>query len=239
VSEAAALASPSLRDESRHTALASLAVAAACTVLFAMLSDSLEEAAVQGADQRAAVALRHNAAMSVTALARAASFAGSAQVLAALALTSSAWLVARRRPLDAAVVVLALGGGQVINAVLKNAFERPRPSISDPLETAAGFSFPSDHAMASMALLATLALVFTRGRSARTRLAAFGTAAAFVGSIGLSRVYLGVHFPTDVAAGWSAGLALGRGQRAPAVALACHSHTHPPHGYQWRRRTEA
>jgi membrane-associated phospholipid phosphatase len=187
--------------------VAALAVAAACTILFGELSESLAESELRFADERGAAALRHHAGASVTALAHVSSVAGSAQVLAALALTAGVWLLARRRVLDAALVALALVGAEVLNAVLKNLFERPRPSISDPLATAAGFSFPSGHAMASMALFATLAVVLTRGRSARTRLAAFSMAAAVVGAIGLSRVYLGVHYPTDVAAGWSAGLA--------------------------------
>jgi undecaprenyl-diphosphatase len=187
--------------------MAALAVAAACTIVFGELSESLAEAEVRDADERAAAALRHHAAASVTALAHVSSLAGSAQVLAGLALTAGVWLLARRRALDAALVALALVGAEVINALLKNLFERPRPSISEPLATAAGFSFPSGHAMASMALVAMLALILTRGRSSQTRLAAFSVAAAVVGAIGLSRVYLGVHYPTDVAAGWSAGLA--------------------------------
>jgi undecaprenyl-diphosphatase len=207
VSDAATLASRSLRDESRRTALAALALAAACTVLFATLGHSLEAAEVLHADERAVAEVRQHAVASVSAVAHALSFVGSSQMLALVALTAVAVLLARRRPHDATLVVLALAGAEIINAVLKNAFERPRPSIHDPLETAAGLSFPSGHAMASMALFAALAFVLMRGRSARTRMAAVGVAATLVGAIGLSRIYLGVHFPTDVAAGWSAGLA--------------------------------
>jgi hypothetical protein len=178
---AATAASRSPRDEGRRTALAALAVAAACAVLFATLWDSLQEAEVRHADQSALLELRHHAITSVAALARAVSFAGSAELLAVLALTAAAWLVARRRLLDAALVVFALAGAEALNTVLKSGFERPRPSISDPLATAAGFSFPSGHAMASMALFAMLAFILTRGRSARIRLAAFAVAAALVG----------------------------------------------------------
>jgi undecaprenyl-diphosphatase len=207
VSHAATLRARLLGREGGRTAVAALAVAAVCTMLFGELSESLPEAELRDADERVAASLRHHAAASLTALAHASSLAGSAHVLAAVGLTAGVSLLARRRVLDSALVALALVGAELINAALKNLFERPRPSMSDPLATAGGFSFPSGHAMASTALLATLALVVTRGRPAQTRLAAFGMAAALVGAIGLSRVYLGVHYPTDVAAGWSAGLA--------------------------------
>jgi membrane-associated phospholipid phosphatase len=208
MSDAATLTPPRmLPDQSRRTALSALAVAAACSVLFATVWDGLREADVLHADERAVAELRHHAVASVTGVAQASSFVGGSQMLALLALTAAAWLAARRRMLDAMLVLLALGGAKLLNAVLKNGFERPRPSIHDPLDTAAGFSFPSGHAMASMALFATLAFVLTRGRSAPIRFTVFGMAAALVGAIGLSRVYLGVHFPSDVAAGWSAGLA--------------------------------
>jgi membrane-associated phospholipid phosphatase len=207
VSQAATVAARPFRAGGRRTAPWALALAAACSITFGVLWAGLEGAEVRHADVRATAWLGDQAAGSITALANASSFVGSAQTLAAAALTAAAWLVVRRRALDAALVVVALAGAEVINAVLKNAFERPRPSLSEPLATASGFSFPSGHAMASTALYATLALVLTRGRSMRTRLTAMGTVAALVGAIGLSRVYLGVHFPTDVAAGWSAGLA--------------------------------
>jgi membrane-associated phospholipid phosphatase len=92
--------------------------------------------------------------------------------------------------------------------LLKATFERPRPSFDDPVATAGWFSFPSGHALSSIALYGTLAYVLGSAlRSQRARAASLAGVAVLVATIGFSRLYLGVHYLTDVLAGYSAGLA--------------------------------
>jgi membrane-associated phospholipid phosphatase len=133
---------------------------------------------------------------------------GGARVLVPLTLVAVLVLVLRRRVAHAVLMGAALVGGEALNMGLKAAFERPRPHFSDPLATAGGFSFPSGHAMVSLTVYGALAFVIaTSVKSRRARVLVFVSALGLVLAIGLSRVYLGVHYPSDVLAGYSAGLA--------------------------------
>jgi membrane-associated phospholipid phosphatase len=133
---------------------------------------------------------------------------GGAEVLLAVALVAALALLLRRRVAHAALMVAALAGGEALNWALKAAFDRPRPQFAEPLATAAGFSFPSGHAMVSLTVYGALAFVIASGvESRRMRMLVLGSAGALVLVIGFSRVYLGVHYPSDVLAGYSAGLA--------------------------------
>jgi undecaprenyl-diphosphatase len=104
--------------------------------------------------------------------------------------------------------VAAMGGGSLLNVLLKNYYQRPRPSMYDPLSVAHGYSFPSGHSMGSMLFFASLAYVvyFTIESHRGWRLAAVALCFVTVFVIGTSRVYLGVHYLSDVAAGFVAAL---------------------------------
>jgi len=118
-------------------------------------------------------------------------------------------LVLRRRG-DATFAALALGGGLLLNKALKLAFARPRPVLDWPAaEVQHTFSFPSGHAMATATLATVLILLAWRGQSGppRWRWPAATLAVGFALLVGVSRVYLGVHHPSDVAAGWAMGVA--------------------------------
>jgi len=132
---------------------------------------------------------------------------GSSLVLIPAAAAAALWLYRRRSPADALFVVLALGGALALNGLFKSVFERERPSFPDPLADASWFSFPSGHASASVALYGALALLAARRlRSWWARCACIGAAAALAALIGFSRLYLGVHYLSDVLAGFSLGL---------------------------------
>jgi undecaprenyl-diphosphatase len=113
-------------------------------------------------------------------------------------------LLAVRRRGNALFWAMAVGGAGVMNQAAKLLFRRDRPDLWLSPAPEPTYSFPSGHAMGSMALVAALAVLAwpTRGRWWAIILGA-----AFTLSVGFSRVYLGVHFPSDVVAGWSASLA--------------------------------
>jgi membrane-associated phospholipid phosphatase len=134
---------------------------------------------------------------------------GSTPVLALVAGTAAAYLVTRGRARDATLLPAVLVVAQLLTWMLKATFERPRPSFDDPVATAGWFSFPSGHALSSLVLYGALAYVFAdRLRPPRARVAGLVAAGLLVAAIGFSRLYLGVHYLTDVLAGYSAGLAL-------------------------------
>ncbi|MFO0569534.1 MAG: phosphatase PAP2 family protein [Polyangiaceae bacterium] len=120
------------------------------------------------------------------------------------ALVTLALFFARARA-DAAFLAAASIGAGALNALLKLAFSRPRPLVLAHLSQAGGYSFPSGHAMASAAIYAAVALVIIR-RFPRARWPVTLAFGAFVFGIGASRVYLGVHYPSDVLAGFALGL---------------------------------
>lgn len=186
----------------------SIAAFLSSVALFGFLAQAYltRDATVQ-VDIRLANALNANAVSSATTAFEAVTTLGSTSVLALVATTAVAYLVHRRRGRDAALLVVALAGAQLATWILKSAFERPRPSFDEPVATADWFSFPSGHASSSLALYGALAYVFA-GRSSRpVRAVVLAGLTLLVAAIGFSRVYLGVHYLTDVVAGYSAGLA--------------------------------
>jgi len=93
----------------------------------------------------------------------------------------------------------------LLNLLLKEAFQRARPSLFTEVATLHSYSFPSGHAMASAAVYGGVAVLMGRADPAHARRYHLG-AAVLVLLIGMSRVYLGVHWFTDVLAGFAAGL---------------------------------
>jgi undecaprenyl-diphosphatase len=133
---------------------------------------------------------------------------GSAAVLMLLSLmiVGYLWLSQRRRM--AIFVIAAVAGGQLLNFALKNAFHRARPASTLHLVNVASSSFPSGHAMAASIFYLTMGALLTR-TAKRRREKAYLLAAALLCTtlVGFSRVYLGVHYPSDVLAGCAAGTA--------------------------------
>jgi undecaprenyl-diphosphatase len=97
-------------------------------------------------------------------------------------------------------------GGMVVSGLLKDFFQRARPEIVPHIAYAANSSFPSGHSMMSAVTYLTLGALLARSQERKRLKAFFPPLAAFITfMVGLSRVYLGVHWPTDVLAGWIAG----------------------------------
>ena len=125
---------------------------------------------------------------------------GSAEVIAPLTLLLTLYLLYRRSVHQAILLAFGVGGAAVANIVLKALFHRQRPSFWPSLVTEHSYSFPSGHAMVSSAL--ALCLIMLTWHS-RWRWAVTVGGAIFTMLIGFSRLYLGVHYPTDILAGWA------------------------------------
>ncbi|HEV8695769.1 MAG TPA: phosphatase PAP2 family protein [Lysobacter sp.] len=110
-------------------------------------------------------------------------------------------LAIKRRAREGLFAGLALGGSALLNLTTKQLFARERPSLWESIAPETTFSFPSGHAMGSMTL-AWVCLLLTWRTPWRWPVAA--AALTFTTLVGLSRVYLGVHYPSDILAGWTA-----------------------------------
>jgi undecaprenyl-diphosphatase len=133
---------------------------------------------------------------------------GSPSVLTLFVLAVAGALVVRRQYHALGLLLVATIGGILLNELLKAAFARPRPPLAFHLTEVRSMSFPSGHAMESAIIYLTLAALLARlVRPRLLRLYFIGLAFLLTFLVGVSRVYLGVHYPTDVLAGWTAGLA--------------------------------
>lgn len=110
----------------------------------------------------------------------------------------------KRRWLESLMLIIACAGAIALNQGLKLVFTRPRPTLWTPLIKETSYSFPSGHALGSLVLYGFLAYVFARWYPRHAHWI-YGLAVILISLIGLSRLYLGVHFPTDIVAGYSMG----------------------------------
>jgi len=118
---------------------------------------------------------------------------------------------------------VALGGSALLNLATKQFFARERPSLWESIAPEHTYSFPSGHAMGSATLACVLILLAWR---TRWRWPVVAAMLVFVAMVGLSRVYLGVHYPSDILAGWAA---------AAAWAIGCYAVVFNGHLRPWKR----
>lgn len=139
------------------------------------------------------------AARDVTAL-------GSITVLTWVSLMAAGHLALRRKWRSMLFLVVSVGGGVLLNNVLKAGFDRPRPDLVPHITSVYTASFPSGHAMLSAVVYLSIGVLLMRLESRRAlRLYIMSIAVFLTFMVGASRVYLGVHWPSDVLAGWVAG----------------------------------
>jgi undecaprenyl-diphosphatase len=123
-------------------------------------------------------------------------------IIDVLALFILYFVLGHRRELI--LFTIAVAGSALLNVLLKLLFHRPRPNLHRITE-AIGFSFPSGHAMAAFSLYATLIfLLWKNAYTGYAKVLLLIIGSAFTAAIGLSRIYLGVHYPSDVIAGYLA-----------------------------------
>lgn len=124
---------------------------------------------------------------------------GGLLVMGPVALAVAGWLCWRRRGQAALWLILSIASGRLVVEGVKWLVQRPRPPIADRLEWVTSWSFPSSHSAGTMMTCAALALLWGRP-------AGWIAALLAAGAIGWSRVALGVHWPSDVLAGWGFGM---------------------------------
>jgi undecaprenyl-diphosphatase len=185
-----------------------VAVAAAAAVPFGWLARLVETGSAQAFDNRARVAVHSLASPALTGAMWGITQLGSALFLI-LATASIVWrLAVSGRHRAAWLFAAVVAGGELLDQVLKLLFHRPRPQAFFGLPEPASYSFPSGHSGTSCCFFAMAAmLVAARARSVPAKIAVWAGAALAVCLVGLSRVYLGVHYPTDVLGGYLAGIA--------------------------------
>ncbi len=206
-----------VRELFRHEFRQLLVAGVAVLALFAFLvvAELMEHGSIVRFDERALLMFRTPAdparpagpawllesMLDVTAL-------GGATVITLVTLVVAGLLALKREYRLLGLVALTAIGGAVLELSLKIFFGRPRPSIVPHLVEVHAQSFPSGHSMMSAAVyLSFAALLARREPSPRIRTYILSVALVLVLLIGISRVYLGVHYPTDVLGGWLLGLA--------------------------------
>ncbi len=128
-------------------------------------------------------------------------FLGNFALVAPIGAIIASLLWHKKQLRDALIVFMSVAGASLANIILKMLFYRERPAFWPTMVHEAGYSFPSGHAMISSALIFSLIFIAWKTR-ARWWVTIGGGLLIFL--IGLSRLYLGVHYPTDIIAGWSA-----------------------------------
>lgn len=171
--------------------------------LFAELAEEIHEADPLGFDEPLLELARSLHSASADEAMLLASQLGYLWGVVPLALGVLLGLLAFGRIRRAVYFALAVGGSAALNLLAKAVFARDRPSLWLPIAPEHSYSFPSGHAMGAMSFCAAVVLMlwFTRWRWP-----ALALGAAFTLWVGASRVYLGVHYPSDILAGWAAAL---------------------------------
>jgi membrane-associated phospholipid phosphatase len=181
---------------------------ALAAVVFGLIAGFVHGGATQGVDERVLewfgsrrTPLLDEIMVDITTL-------GDGVVLVMMVLIASLFLWLTHHRWSVYVLLVALFGGKVLNTLLKAAFDRSRPSVIEMLHDVSSPSFPSGHAMGAFVAYGTVAYLVGRlSPSSRVRRITWTVAAFTVLAIGISRMYLGVHYPSDVIAGFLAGLA--------------------------------
>ena len=188
-----------------HLALG-LALSLAAVSFLVLASEVAEGATIVRVDMALARSLHAASDESGVAVILSFTQLGSGWFLTALGVVVAAGLLRRGRRVLAVGWTVAMLGGGVLNTVLKGLYARPRPSFADPIAVAQGFSFPSGHAMGTFVAAGMLSyLGFRVARTATRRVAVVSAALSWSVAMGFSRMYLGVHFLSDVVAGFAAG----------------------------------
>ena len=185
--------------------LGALLVAVAALFVFGWLSEEMLEGDTQKLDMFVRDSVHQHSAPGLTRLMQAFSFLGSIVTVTSLCLVILAAFLYFRLTRMAALLGITMIGMVVLDEALKLAFHRPRPvAFFGP--TPSSYSFPSGHAFGALCFYGVLAAILApRVRGKIAKCAIWSVAVFLIAMIGFSRIYLGVHYPSDVIAGYAAG----------------------------------
>ena len=157
-------------------------------------------------------------------------FLGTGSVVITMVSVAALFLWLTRHKYSAILLLISTVGGILLNTLLKVGFGRPRPRIFDWGTDVVSWSFPSGHAMSSAVVYGTVAYLAARLQKKRWhRVLTFVVAAVLIGLISASRLYLGVHYPSDVIAGVIIGLAWAAFCMALLEAIQIYGRNREPH----------
>jgi membrane-associated phospholipid phosphatase len=187
--------------------LAGLLVLTGAAWIFALMVEDLAEGDTN-VDQRFADWLHAHATPRWTDFFEQVTRLGNVPVLLVVAVVAAIVLARKRLITELQLFILAVVGTEILTTGLKLGFQRERPFFADPLATESSSSFPSGHSSVSLAVYGTIGFIAARHAATRRgQIAILAASAALVLLIGFSRLYLGVHFLSDVIAGYSVALA--------------------------------
>ena len=187
--------------------LLGMVAAIAMLVFLGWLTDEVLEGDARRFDDATRAAVHAFASPTLTSIMHFLSFIGGTLFLTIATVVVIVIFALRRWGREARLFALTMIGASVLNITLKLAFKRARPVPFFDLAAPASYSFPSGHSLASCCFFAGLAAILSgRVKSKRARMLIWIAASIMFLSIGLSRIYLGVHYTTDVIAGFTAAL---------------------------------
>ncbi len=184
---------------------ARFAIAAAAFLIFALLGVAVRMGWTDATDMRVMALVRGIGGASLRGPVVAITTLGNAPVLLGIGSVALLFLLASGERWQAARLALIVLGGRLAVEFVKDLVTRARPPLIDRAVAAAGWSFPSAHAANATVTCCALAFILT-GRRRAARPALLTLAALIALAIGASRVWLGVHWPVDVLAGWLFGI---------------------------------
>src|ERR1700693_1064232 len=176
--------------------------------IFVKISSELLENEVNGLDLSILTAIAKMRRPWLTSIAVDLTALGSITLVVLISVVVLCVLLSLKDRLAAWQLLLNTLGAGIWTVIIKNVIERPRPESITPLVQVSGFSYPSGHSLASASLYLTIALLAVRYLpTTKARVLVFSLAVAVILLVCMSRVYLGVHYPSDVASGASLGIA--------------------------------
>lgn len=194
--------------------LAAIAIVSGLVLAFLKLADEVVEGETEAFDKAILMVFRNPADITTTIgpdwvheMVRDITSLGSFSLLGLIVVALCVYLVMTRMRAEALLVMISVLGGTILSTVLKMGYNRPRPDLTTMSEQFTS-SFPSGHAMLSAVTYLTLGAVLARLAPTRAlRIYVIGLAIFMTLLVGMSRIYMGVHFPSDVLAGWCLGAA--------------------------------
>jgi undecaprenyl-diphosphatase len=185
-----------------------IVVGAGAVAIFAMIASAVAEGLTQSLDERALRWFETNRSAVLDKVMLEITTLGTGVVLVMIVLVASVFLWQTQHKWSVYLLLLGVLGGKLLNTLLKTLYERPRPSVVQWITEVHSASFPSGHAMSSMVVYGSVAYLVGRLEpSAHLRRTTWTLAALVILAIGVSRMYLGVHYPSDIIAGFVGGLA--------------------------------